>query len=130
MLVALRLRLAAAEAASMMPTLAPLSAGALTWAFLEEWPGYPHLFGYLAIVIGLGILISVGARVYLVSPSEIALQSFYQGVLTSGVAIVTFNRAVAMLAPPRRRRSWRLFLCRLPCWPSPFTGKSRPPRDG
>src|SRR5271168_757951 len=39
----------------------------------------------------LCILISVGARVYLVSPSEIALQTFYQGVLMSGVAIMTFN---------------------------------------
>ena len=112
------------------PTFALLSAGALTWAFLEERPGYPRLFGCLGIVLGLYILISVGARDYLVSPSEIALQNFYQGVSTSGVAVVTFNRAVAMLAPPPRRRSWRLFPCRLPCWPSPFTGKSRPPRDG
>jgi drug/metabolite transporter (DMT)-like permease len=30
---------------------------------------------------------------------EIALQGFYQGVLMSGVAIVTFNRAVALLGP-------------------------------
>ena len=114
----------------MTPTFALLSAGALTWAFLEERPGYPRLFGYLGIVLGLCILISVGARVYLVSPSEIALQTFYQGVLMSGVAIVTVNRAVPMLAPPLRRRSWRLFPSRLPCWPSPFTGKSRPLRDG
>jgi predicted acyltransferase len=105
----------------MTPTFALLSAGALTWAFLEERPGYPRLFGYLAIVLGLCILISVGARVYLVSPSEIALQTFYQGVLMSGVAIMTFNRAIAMLAPPRRRRSWRLFPCQLPCWPSLFS---------
>jgi hypothetical protein len=114
----------------MTPTFALLSAGALTWAFIEERPGYPRLFGYLGILLGLCILISGGARVFLVSPSEIALQTFYQGVLMSGVAIVTFYRAVAMLAPPQRRRSWRLFPSRLPCWPSPFAGKSRPPRDG
>ena len=114
----------------MTPTFALLSAGALTWAFLEERPGYPRLFGYLGIVLGLFILISVGARVYLVSPSEIALQTFYQGVLMSGVAIMTFNRAVAMLAPPRRRRSSRLFPCQLPCWPSLFSAQSRPIRNG
>ena len=105
----------------MTPTFALLSAGALTWAFLEERPGYPRLFGYLSIVLGLCILIWVGARVFLASPSETLLQTFYQGVLMSGVAIMTFNRAVAMLAPPRRRRSWRLFPCQLPCWPFLFS---------
>jgi hypothetical protein len=84
----------------------------------------------LGIVLGLFILISGGARVFLVSSSEIALQTFYQGVLMSGVAIMTFNRAVAMLAPPRRRRSWRLFPCQLPCWPSLFSAQSRPLRNG
>ncbi len=63
----------------MTLAFALLSAGALTWAFLEEWPGYPRLFGYLAIVRGLCILISVGARVYLASPSETALQTFFVG---------------------------------------------------
>jgi hypothetical protein len=104
----------------MTPTFALLSAGALTWSFLEERPGYPRLFGHLGIVLGLCILISGGPRIFLVS-SEIALQTFYQGVLMSGVAIVTFYRAVAILAPPRRRRSWRLFRCQLPCWPSLFS---------
>lgn len=37
------------------------------------------------------------SRFHLASASEIALQAFYQGVLMSGVAIVTFNRAVGLL---------------------------------
>jgi drug/metabolite transporter (DMT)-like permease len=37
------------------------------------------------------------SRLSLASPSEIALQAVYQGVLMSGVALVSFNRAVLLL---------------------------------
>lgn len=36
-------------------------------------------------------------RISQASTAEIALQAFYQGVLMSGVAIFTFNRAVSLL---------------------------------
>lgn len=39
------------------------------------------------------------SRLALASPGEIALQAVYQGVLMSGVAIVSFNRSVALLGP-------------------------------
>lgn len=39
------------------------------------------------------------SRLALASPGEIGLQVVYQGVLMSGVAIVSFNRAVALLGP-------------------------------
>jgi drug/metabolite transporter (DMT)-like permease len=39
------------------------------------------------------------------SPSEIGLQAVYQGVLMSGVAIVSFNRSVALLAHLRPQPS-------------------------
>ena len=38
-------------------------------------------------------------RLALASPAEIALQAAYQGVLMSGVAIIAFNRSVALLGP-------------------------------
>lgn len=39
------------------------------------------------------------SRLSLASTSEIALQAIYQGVLMSGIAIVAFNRSVALLGP-------------------------------
>lgn len=39
------------------------------------------------------------ARLQRAAVGEIAFQAFYQGVLMSGVAIVTYNRAVALLGP-------------------------------
>lgn len=39
------------------------------------------------------------SRLHLASTREILLQGFYQGVLMSGVAVVTFNRAVSLLGP-------------------------------
>lgn len=39
------------------------------------------------------------SRLALASTGEIALQATYQGLLMSGVAIVAFNRSVALLGP-------------------------------
>ncbi len=39
------------------------------------------------------------SRLALASPSEIGLQAVYQGLLMSGVAIVSFNRSVSLLGP-------------------------------
>jgi len=39
------------------------------------------------------------SRLALASWPEIALQAFYQGILMSGVALVSFNRSVALLGP-------------------------------
>lgn len=47
---------------------------------------------YLPLYLLLGL-----SRLPLASGGELALQSVYQGVLMSGVAIVTFNRAVTLL---------------------------------
>ncbi len=160
LVVALGLKLtSAAEAASIAPTLMPVFAGVLGWAFLKERPGWARWLGYCAIVCGLVWLVIAGTAghgapsvaglgalataaamwavytllfrrsgltpvqsaaliciwsavlfvpVYFVlglsrfghaSTGEIALQAGYQGVLMSGVAIVTFNRAVHLLGP-------------------------------
>ncbi|WP_338419735.1 DMT family transporter, partial [Gemmobacter caeni] len=50
------------------------------------------LFLPLYLVLGLSRLAEASA-------TEIVLQAFYQGVLMSGVAIFTFNRAVTLLGP-------------------------------
>lgn len=158
LLVALGLRLtSAAQAASVTPTLMPVFAGLLAWAFLRERQGRVRWLGYGAILAGLAALVAAGAaghgapslagfgalalaaamwavytllfrrsrltpiqaaalicvwsallylpayllldldRFRLASTGEIALQAGYQGVLMSGVAIGTFNRAVALL---------------------------------
>jgi drug/metabolite transporter (DMT)-like permease len=57
-------------------------------ALICIWSALLYLPVYL--LLGLG-------RFGLASAGEIALQAFYQGVLMSGVAIATFNRAVARL---------------------------------
>ena len=158
LLVAFGLQLtSAAQAASIAPTLMPVFAGLLCWAFLREKPRRSRWLGYAAIVAGLIGLVTAGAVVHgmpnpaglvalalaaamwagytllfrasalspiqsaaliciwsavfflpayvllglsrfrLASAGEIALQAFYQGVLMSGVALVTFNRAVSLL---------------------------------
>lgn len=158
LLVALGLQLtSAAQAATVVPTLMPVFAGALAWIFLKERQGWPRCLGYAAIIVGLASMIASHAdaiggvnkvgiaalvlaaamwavytllfrrstltpvqsaalicmwstllflpvyilcglsRLGLASAAEIALQVFYQGVLMSGVAIVSFNRSVALL---------------------------------
>lgn len=66
--------------------LTPLQAAALIclWSALLFLPAY--------LLLGL-------SRLALASPAELAVQGLYQGVLMSGVAIVAFNRAVALLGP-------------------------------
>jgi drug/metabolite transporter (DMT)-like permease len=57
LLVALGLRLtSAAEAASTTPTLMPVFSGLMAWGVMREWPGWPRLLGYAAIVAGLVVL--------------------------------------------------------------------------
>ena len=58
------------------------------------------LICFWSAVLFLPIYLIAGlSRLGLASPGEIALQAFYQGVLMSGVAIVSFNRSVALLGP-------------------------------
>lgn len=66
--------------------LSPVQAAALIcfWSAVLFLPAY--IFGGLS-------------RLALASASEIGLQAFYQGALMSGVAIVAFNRSVALLGP-------------------------------
>lgn len=66
--------------------LRPVQAAALicVWSAVLFLPVY--VFGGLS-------------RLALASPGEIGLQALYQGVLMSGVAIVSFNRSVALLGP-------------------------------
>ena len=66
--------------------LSPVQAAALIclWSTVLFLPAY--IFGGLS-------------RLSMASASEIGLQAFYQGVLMSGVAIVAFNRSVALLGP-------------------------------
>jgi len=66
--------------------LAPIQAAALIciWSAVFFIPAY--------LFLGL-------SRLALASSGEIALQVVYQGVFMSGVAIVTFNRAVSQLGP-------------------------------
>jgi drug/metabolite transporter (DMT)-like permease len=47
---------------------------------------------YLPVYLFLGL-----SRFSLASPGEIAVQALYQGVLMSGVALITYNRAVSLL---------------------------------
>jgi drug/metabolite transporter (DMT)-like permease len=66
--------------------LTPIQVAALIciWSALFFIPAY--------LFLGL-------SRFALASSGEIVLQVVYQGVLMSGVAIVTFNRAVSQLGP-------------------------------
>lgn len=66
--------------------LSPIQSAALicVWSTLLILPVY--------LIFDLG-------RLGLASAGEIALQAGYQGVLVSGVAIVSFNRAVTLLGP-------------------------------
>ena len=58
------------------------------------------LICFWSAVLFLPIYVFGGlSRLALASPGEIALQAIYQGVLMSGVAIVSFNRSVAILGP-------------------------------
>jgi drug/metabolite transporter (DMT)-like permease len=65
-------------------TLTPVQSAALIciWSALLFLPTY--------VLLGL-------SRLRFASAGEIALQAIYQGVLMSGVAIVSFNRSVALL---------------------------------
>jgi drug/metabolite transporter (DMT)-like permease len=47
---------------------------------------------YLPVYLLLGL-----SRFSVASPGEIALQALYQGVLMSGIALITYNRAVSLL---------------------------------
>ena len=58
------------------------------------------LICFWSAVLFLPVYLFAGlSRLALASPGEIGLQAFYQGVLMSGVAIVSFNRSVALLGP-------------------------------
>jgi drug/metabolite transporter (DMT)-like permease len=58
------------------------------------------LICFWSAVLFLPIYIAGGlSRLALASYGEIGLQAFYQGVLMSGVALVAFNRSVALLGP-------------------------------
>jgi drug/metabolite transporter (DMT)-like permease len=58
------------------------------------------LICFWSAVLFLPVYILGGfSRLALASSSELALQAVYQGVLMSGVAIVSFNRSVALLGP-------------------------------
>ncbi len=58
------------------------------------------LICFWSAVLFLPVYILGGlSRLSLASPSELGLQAVYQGVLMSGVAIVSFNRSVALLGP-------------------------------
>lgn len=58
------------------------------------------LICFWSTVLFLPVYILGGlSRLALASPSEIGLQAIYQGALMSGVAIVSFNRSVALLGP-------------------------------
>lgn len=65
-------------------TLSPIQSAALIciWSAVFFLPAY--------VLLGL-------SRFHLASAGEIAVQALYQGVLMSGVALVTFNRAVSLL---------------------------------
>jgi drug/metabolite transporter (DMT)-like permease len=102
------LTLAGAHAAPSAAGLSALVAAAAMWAaytlvfrgsgltapqsaaLICIWSALLFLPPYL--VLGLG-------RFGLASTGEILLQAVYQGLLMSGVAIVTFNRSVALLGP-------------------------------
>lgn len=92
-----------------MPNPAGLVALALAAAM---WAGYTLLFRGSALspiqsaaliciwsaVFLLPVYVLLGlSRFHLASAGEIAVQALYQGVLMSGVALVTFNRAVSLL---------------------------------
>ena len=64
--------------------LAPIQAAALICVWSAAL--------FLPVYLFLGL-----SRFSLASPGEIALQAVYQGVLMSGVAVVSFNRAVFLL---------------------------------
>jgi drug/metabolite transporter (DMT)-like permease len=66
--------------------LSPVQAAALicTWSAILFLPAY--------VLLGL-------SRLPLVSPSELAVQTVYQGVFMSCLAVVAFNRAVTLLGP-------------------------------
>jgi drug/metabolite transporter (DMT)-like permease len=58
------------------------------------------LICFWSAVLFLPVYILGGlSRLTLASPGELGLQAVYQGVLMSGVAIVSFNRSVALLGP-------------------------------
>jgi drug/metabolite transporter (DMT)-like permease len=58
------------------------------------------LICFWSAVLFLPVYILGGlSRLALASPSELGLQAVYQGVLMSGIAIVSFNRSVALLGP-------------------------------
>ena len=67
--------------------LTPIQSAALIciWSALIFLPAY--------LLLGLG-------RIGMATAGELAIQSFYQGVLMSVVAVFTFNRAVSLLGPP------------------------------
>lgn len=87
-----------------MPDPAGLAALVLAAAM---WAAYTLLFrrsGLTPIQSAALLLPAYGllglSRFHLASAGEIALQAVYQGVLMSAVAIVTFNRAVALRGAP------------------------------
>ncbi len=103
--------IAGGAASQAFPNILGLAALALSAAM---WGGYTLLFrnsGLTAIqsasliclwssALFLPAYIAFGlSRFGAASANEILLQVIYQGVLMSGVAIVTFNRAVSVLGP-------------------------------
>lgn len=103
-----------AGGASAHGSMSPIGLAALMTA-AAMWAVYTLLFRRSALtpvqaaalicfwsaVLFLPVYILGGlSRLALASPSELGLQAVYQGVLMSGVAIVSFNRSIALLGPP------------------------------
>lgn len=99
---------AASRGAPNLLGLAALLGAALLWAiytivfrrsFLSAMQAAALIATWSAILF-LPVYAMFGlSRLTLASPSELALQVVYQGVLMSCLAVVAFNRAVALLGP-------------------------------
>lgn len=105
-LVALVMAGAVAHGAPSPAGIAALALAAAMWAIytlLYRRSGLSPIQSAALICIWSAVLFLPAylllhlSRFALASTSEIALQAFYQGGLMSGVAIVTFNRSVALL---------------------------------
>lgn len=97
---------AAAHGPPSLPGLGALAAASAMWAvytLLFRKSGLTSiqsaaLICFWSAVVFLPAYVLLGlSRFSHASTAEIALQAFYQGVLMSGVAIFTFNRAVSLL---------------------------------
>ncbi|WP_241974580.1 DMT family transporter [Paraburkholderia sp. BL17N1] len=70
------------------------------------------------------------SRFSLASPGEIALQALYQGVLMSGVALISYNRAVSLLGPSAATAVIALLPAAASLLAIPFLGETPSPAEG